>query len=581
MAKCIRACESQHEECRRRASSASPAAWYPTRLLDTHSLDTHSIRIVGRDQVTVNSRYATLSHRWNDSVPALSVERLEKEWEAGIPLAVLPPTFKDFVTAARRLGFRYAWIDSLCIIQNGDAGADWGRESQTMDLVYRNSSCNFAANWPSKDAGLFNSRDHRWTHDLAFTLSVRETEDGEVTNQPYILGETSFWETDVTSAPLNERGWVVQERFLSPRAFHFGRFEVYFECCESASTERYYLEGARPPANDTPARGFYPPMDFKFKIDKTLGNHSPYKVWKTIRQAYEKCQLSFPSDSLVAISGVARYLRPFFTDCNYITGIWTWRIEEQLEWARTSKYRLPLPTLEELGPATRFTGLPAVIASTPYRAPSFSWASVECQINDTVGYEFISKPTPVVTALIINYRNARGIEDIAVCEDIYDFLPAGSTPRVEMKVVGRLNRARLVSHGSTELYLYPQVKGFDLVNANRESFRPFTSPRRKLVIAHLDFNITQADVPDIEAGMFYYMVWSESLPTDSGYTAITCQIFALIDPEMGRFRRIGCTKRLVDRRNDVYQNQQLASEQATIPCWEYNPKTNQHTIYVV
>lgn len=575
MEKCIRTCLSQHEQCINRAS---PAAWYPTRLLDTSA---DFIKIVSRDQVAANSQYATLSHRWNASVPKLSVQSL-REWEAGIPLAALPPTLRDFVIAAQRLGFLYVWVDCLCIIQDGDGGMDWSRESQTMHLVYRNSSCNFSAGWSVEHTGLFNIRDPRQTDQLAITLSIRDTENGEATYRPYLLSnsESSFWDNEVASAPLNTRGWVVQERFLSPRVLHFGRSEVLFECCESASAERY-PDGL--PTNNSWR------SDFKrFRIGKTIGHDNLYRVWTSVLKAYTKCQLTFTSDKLVAISGVARYLQPFFPGCNYIMGVWTYRVERQSMWylrpTFLSKVQV-FDTLNELGPATPFTSLPSVIASIPYRAPSFSWACVD---GPTFSHNLNYEKT-AVDAVIISYRNNRDAGDMAFCEDIYDFLPA---PKVEMRVVGRLNRARLVSSGSTALYVWPQVGDFDL--AKRETF--LRDRRNGLYsYASLDFDITLADVPDFEARMFYYMVWagkrSKQDDPRGPWETISCLILALIDPDMGRFRRIGHIAAIADaqdtsrtlnrKRLDVYTNQQLAAEQATIPCWEYNRETNEHTIYVV
>jgi hypothetical protein len=581
MAKCIRTCQSQHEHCINRAS---PAAWYPTRLLDTRA---DSAKIIGRDQVAANSQYATLSHRWNPSVPKLSVERL-REWEvAGIPPAALTPTLGEFVVAARRLGFRYVWIDCLCIIQDGDGGVDWGRESQTMHLVYRNSACNFSAGWSvEQNTGLFSPRDPSQADQLAVTLSVRETENGEAACRPYLLSNpgASFWANEVASAPLNARGWVVQERFLSPRVLHFGRSEVLFECCESMSAERY--------PDGPPTNSIYDGLPgFKhFRIDKAIDYDSLCRVWNAVLTAYANCQLTFTSDKLVAISGVARYLRPFFPGCNYIMGIWTHKIERQFMWhskVRSWADDSGLDSMEELGPATPVTGLPSAIASIPYRAPSFSWASLDGQFySRNLRY----KKTEV-TAVIIHYRKNRESGDVVFCEDIYDFLPA---PKVEMRIVGRLNRARMVSVGGDWFYLWPQVGDFDLANGSRESF--LCGRREKLYgTVNLDFHVTLADVPDIEARMFYYMVWAERRSEEDDpwrpWESVTCVIFALVDQDMGRFRRVGLmiattrspdVLRKIDReRVDIYRSRQLATEQATIPCWDYNRETNQHTIYVV
>jgi hypothetical protein len=69
----------------------------------------------------------------------------------------LPLTFEDAIVATRRLGARYIWIDSLCIIQ--DDPADWERESSSMADVYRNATCNIAASAAhDSNGGLYRDR---------------------------------------------------------------------------------------------------------------------------------------------------------------------------------------------------------------------------------------------------------------------------------------------------------------------------------------------------------------------------------------------------------------------------------------
>jgi hypothetical protein len=47
----------------------------------------------------------------------------------GENLESLPKTFRDSIQVTRALGYKYIWIDSLCIIQST---ADWERESVKM-----------------------------------------------------------------------------------------------------------------------------------------------------------------------------------------------------------------------------------------------------------------------------------------------------------------------------------------------------------------------------------------------------------------------------------------------------------------
>lgn len=54
-----------------------------------------------------------------------------------------------------------------------------------------------------------------------------------------LAASTNVPVTKVLEAPLNQRGWVLQERLLAPRILHFCRRELFWECCETAASETY------------------------------------------------------------------------------------------------------------------------------------------------------------------------------------------------------------------------------------------------------------------------------------------------------------------------------------------------------
>lgn len=53
---------------------------------------------------------------------ATTKQTIQKK-EAGIPLVELPKTFRDAIQIVNKLGVRYMWIVSLCILQ--DDADDW------------------------------------------------------------------------------------------------------------------------------------------------------------------------------------------------------------------------------------------------------------------------------------------------------------------------------------------------------------------------------------------------------------------------------------------------------------------------
>ncbi|KAF2866326.1 heterokaryon incompatibility protein-domain-containing protein, partial [Massariosphaeria phaeospora] len=130
-------CLSSHDEC---CLYQKAALYKPSRLIDTQIEDRSQLRLVfPKDAVP----YLTLSHCWGsaDSIK-LSYANLDRLLD-GFDDQDLPRLFRDCVTVVRRLGFRYLWIDSLCILQ--DSTEDWLHEAGRMGDIYRGSICTIAA----------------------------------------------------------------------------------------------------------------------------------------------------------------------------------------------------------------------------------------------------------------------------------------------------------------------------------------------------------------------------------------------------------------------------------------------------
>lgn len=101
----------------------------PTRLLDLEAFNGSSptfeddIKLVclnsnkfGRNELPP---YITLSHCWGppEKRPVTTTQTNLTAKMAKIPFGDLPRTFRDAVVVTRKLGQRYLWIDSLCIIR--------------------------------------------------------------------------------------------------------------------------------------------------------------------------------------------------------------------------------------------------------------------------------------------------------------------------------------------------------------------------------------------------------------------------------------------------------------------------------
>src|SRR6266536_1272484 len=229
-------CNEGHSECQ---SARSSLRWNPTRLLHIQD-DLNSIRLVDTGDISGTVDYVTLSHCWG-SLPIFSLKSDNvTSLMTSIPISVLSKTFREALLFTCHLGFRFLWIDSLCIIQDSDS--DWHRESHQMSQVYRNAILNIAATGASNGSeGLFHMRDFSKVPPLPiFTNWEGRWTMGSGPNMgnKYFLIEYDFAAKDISDAPLNRRAWVLQERLLSSRTIHFSRRQIYWECwgnvfCES------------------------------------------------------------------------------------------------------------------------------------------------------------------------------------------------------------------------------------------------------------------------------------------------------------------------------------------------------------
>lgn len=153
----------------------------------------------------------------------------------------LPASFRDAIKIVKRLGVRYLWIDSLCIIQRGSRHVpDWQRHIAEMAEVYANCFLNIAASHsPNSHGGCFSTRPLALIGACGIQADYRRPEDDK--NSPPLIAIVPHAYGMIQKSKLNTRAWVFQERLLSPRVVHFEQTDVFSECrelCASASFPR-------------------------------------------------------------------------------------------------------------------------------------------------------------------------------------------------------------------------------------------------------------------------------------------------------------------------------------------------------
>ena len=108
-----------------------------------------------------------------------------------------------------------------------------------MQQVYSNSFLNISALASrGSDESLFVDRAASALQEPRLQAAFR-FDDIDPRLQEYRVIDHNFWKEEVHNAPLNRRGWVLQERLLCPRVLHFGRQQLLWECCELDAAEKY------------------------------------------------------------------------------------------------------------------------------------------------------------------------------------------------------------------------------------------------------------------------------------------------------------------------------------------------------
>jgi hypothetical protein len=344
---CLQKCQSTHQDC---SVPDSQAEWYPTRLIEV--LET-GVRLIITAEDPPTGPYASLSHRWGSASVLKCTDNNIDQLKQFIAKETLPVTYQNAFNVLLFLDIKYIWIDSLCIIQDQNSGEDWNQEAETMMKVYQKAFLNLAATRSeNSDMGLFAERDPNWLSSETIQIDNEQVKGDFQAVQAAL--DVEYWVREIDTAPLNSRGWVMQERLLSPRTVHFASEQAIWDCPGLTASETN--------SSETLVNSFKTSTGVGRKKTSNLLKVSKEREklldqWSSIVNTYSKCDLTFSTDKFVAISGAAEYLQHYLND-EYCAGLWRTSIELQLCWFRAQ----PLATRNNI-------------------APSWSWVSINSQVS--------------------------------------------------------------------------------------------------------------------------------------------------------------------------------------------------------
>ena len=217
-------CKSLHQSCcsRRKGCNRQGENFRLLFLGDEHA---PCARLVDANTMDLETEYVTMSHRWDSSTKATETTRTNILGAyRNISLDAYPKHFKEAMSLTKRLGFKYIWIDSLCIIQ--DCQEDWSKQATLMHQIYSNGALNLALLQRSIHQEL-SGQAHANAEVLGCNLPLL---DPSGLTRDFVCWKPENFDYVLQKSHLYSRGWIFQERVLSPRTVYFGK-QLYWECC--------------------------------------------------------------------------------------------------------------------------------------------------------------------------------------------------------------------------------------------------------------------------------------------------------------------------------------------------------------
>lgn len=380
----------EHHSCK-----SSSTVRYPKRLIDVRN---DQVRLFECNRIGIPQEpYVCLSHRWGgpENKRLISTVRSVHSHMQEIPWDNLPKTFQDAVIICRRMSVSYLWIDSLCILQEFDGmtdeeaqktRTDFAQENSAMASIYRDSYFTISATMSTSMAsGIFSKKpfnSHR----------IRVTDDS---------GKDAFFRIrehithSTTPTDLETRGWALQENILPSRVLAFGPFDLTWRCKESHTCE--CGDTTTPRKTETTSYSQRQNLAIQARLPLERGERT-HEWWALLIGLYTGRNLTNEQDKLPALSGLAQVYHEATND-TYLAGLWKASLPHSLCWFNTGGYRdSSTSAILNLGRRPR-----------DFRAPSWSWASIDTQDGAKCGFWWS-------TVKVINLlRKLRSHETHAVC----------------------------------------------------------------------------------------------------------------------------------------------------------------------
>jgi Heterokaryon incompatibility protein (HET) len=249
--------------------------------------------------------YIALSYVWGKGDPYMTtienimLHRIHGGLEQFLPS--LPQVIRDAIDLVNKLGMRYLWVDSLCIVQNSTRS--WNLNARVMDLIYGNAELTIcAADGDDSRTGL--KAMHLQNQDSRAGLRAAQLKDpgGVKECAPGVrLMVSRPPETSIRASKWNTRAWTFQERLLSRRCLLFTGGRVYFQCRSTGMSEDIFAD----------RKGAGWSLDLVYAPLQILRELECRAIWVYLQcvSLYSSRILTKPKDILAAFAGISNLMK--------------------------------------------------------------------------------------------------------------------------------------------------------------------------------------------------------------------------------------------------------------------------------
>ncbi len=324
-------------------------------------------------------QFVALSYVWGTTQPVrlLKATRDDLQKSGALSQLQLPRTVSDSMSLVELLGFRYLWVDALCIIQ--DDPDDHHYQIANMATVYSMAFLTvIAASGENSSAGLPGLGSSRRLHEQKAIMVVpsSETVPGLSVintlkthprhwNQRFTRGQE-----DADSSKWSQRAWTMQEKALSHRTLVFTDEQVFWTCQQAYFCEESYFE-----VPNTMVKHYNASVHKLSILQLSDANSDPWTLYENLVHNYMLRELTYKGDIHAAFQAILVVMGRS-TKTDFLWGLPRSHFELALSW----------DTFRGVDRRTALYTLPMTASNQQVKFPTWSWmgwtGAVHCAVGD-------------------------------------------------------------------------------------------------------------------------------------------------------------------------------------------------------